>query len=370
MDALLTAAYGFGGVLIILLTVIFFVSGCSVVRTDISTTGYKKGMVYYYLPQTLVKINVTSKVATYYNSKSEILSSSIVEQNFAITTENIADTKELLTLNYKPNIFMSDELKYQVNEKGLLESIKVTTKDETAAIIETITNAPEQIIGRGGIEEEEEDNNYTLIVNEYTRDFHVKISEISNAQKDFEWNIIVLNEQGGNGYKDVDASFSLKLDTTFQTDSTIKEISSVDTTYIDGIITRPISNVTLIVNTAKEKTQETVLRVIDPEKLVYIPIKRTAFVKRENEITIQDGLIKSNEITNPSSVNGFISIPINIAKAIVSIPGQIITFKYDNKVNQKKLEEAEKNLLDMQQQLKELKELKEEINKTNNNQSQ
>jgi len=74
-------------------------------------------------------------------------------------------------------------------------------------------------------------------------------------------------------------------------------------------------------------------------------VKRTAFVKRTNKIGIQDGIILSNEITKPSSVEGFISIPINIAKAIVSIPSELVQFKFDNT---KKIGELEKAQLEIE----------------------
>ena len=94
------------------------------------------------------------------------------------------------------------------------------------------------------------------------------------------------------------------------------------------------------------------ITVIDNTKIVNIPVKRTAFGKRTNDIKIQDGLIIDNHIVNPSSAEGFVSIPIDIAKAIVSIPAQIIKVKIDNTTKLKDLEDKnlqlEKAILDSQ----------------------
>ncbi|MCE1198106.1 MAG: hypothetical protein LWW85_03985, partial [Marinilabiliales bacterium] len=71
---------------------------------------------------------------------------------------------------------------------------------------------------------------------------------------------------------------------------------------------------------------------------------------RTNKITMQDGLVLSNEINNPSSVEGFAMIPVNIAKAIVSIPTQLVQFKFDNTT---KLEALEKEKLNYEKALRE-----------------
>ncbi len=81
-----------------------------------------------------------------------------------------------------------------------------------------------------------------------------------------------------------------------------------------------------------------------------IPVNRTAFVKRVNKIGIQDGVILSNEINKPSSVEGFLSIPIDIAKAVVSVPAQLIQFKFDNT---KRLDDLEKAKLNYEKSIQE-----------------
>lgn len=103
-----------------------------------------------------------------------------------------------------------------------------------------------------------------------------------------------------------------------------------------------------------------------------IPVKRAAFAKKVSKLSIKDGVILSNEIIKPSSVEGFFSIPVDIAKALVSIPGQIVTFRHDNtkRLNQLEVEKLkyEKSLLDSQKfslgKEQELENLKLEIQKT------
>jgi len=350
MVSLSTFLYSFIviGILILIVGIVF--SGCSVVVTDISPVNYKKGMVYYYLPESLIKITSTAKVAVYYNESNKIKDKKVIEQKFVVTTKNIADTFQLLSLKYKSNALMYDHLKFDVNNNGLLKSLSVTTEDKTAAIIDELSSAPQSILvgdepsAKGG-------EKLVLKIKEYTSEFYAKPSDILNKPGTITWNILIVNEQGSVEFKNIDASFNVKISHKDTSKFDFNTITTVKNGCIDGILTRPLINTDLTISTDKINGEDKIFNlpvtIIDQSKLLNIPIKRTAFVKRENTIIIEDGLVTSNEITNPSSVKGFVSIPIDIAKAIVSIPGQLVTFRYDNTARLKALEE-QKNLLETQ----------------------
>ena len=88
MELLKFVMYSFLVIWIFLLILGIFFTGCSVVRTDISNMNYKEGMVYYYLPQSLIKITSSVKVAVFYNTDNSTLTggSRIIEQKFVVTT--------------------------------------------------------------------------------------------------------------------------------------------------------------------------------------------------------------------------------------------------------------------------------------------
>ena len=306
-------------------------SGCSVVKTNISRDDYLKGMIYYYLPESLVKITSTIKVKIYYDETGNTLTDSnrIEEQSFSVKTETIADERELLVLKYKSNIFMSDELKYEVNNKGLLGSVTVTTDDKTAAIINTIISPFAKVSKRELYETRGFGTRY--IIKEYTSNFSIRVSDIIGQEKLVDWQVPLFykGEKGKN--KSINASFKIKIAGNRCNKTDIKSISNTKNDHIDGILTRPLRNADLQVSTdlvtGRQETCSFWITIVDPNILINIPIKRTVFAKRENKIILEDGIIKSIEITNPSSFLGFVSIPIDIAKAIISIPGQLLTFK-------------------------------------------
>jgi len=328
-------------------------SSCAVVKTNFSSAAKKEATVYYYLPESIIKIRAAAKVAVVYNADSILANSTnIIEESFVITTEIIADTKDLLSLNYKPNALMADDIKYGVNAKGLLETVNITTEDRIADIIAKLGEAPKIILGKptGRKTLDARPVNQIVKIKEFTSDFAIKASAISSKARTIEWNLVILNELGVDEQpKIVQADFTLSSADIPAPPKSLRELINNDTTSknteIDGILTRPIKNISLTIKSAVNEagfnsTLPSNVVVADVTKLIVIPVNRTAFVKRTNKIGIQDGIILSNEINKPSSVEGFISIPINIAKAVVSIPAQLVQFKYDNTQRLDDLEKA------------------------------
>jgi hypothetical protein len=338
--------------LFLILLVYGLLASCSVVKTDFSSNAKKEATVYYYLPESIIKIRATAKVAVVYNADSTLTDSNkILEEGFVITSEPIADTKDLLSLNYKPNALMADDIKYAVNSKGLLESINITTEDRTANIVTKLAEAPQVIFSTSTAGTKA--LNTIVKIKEFNTDFALKASRISNTQETIKWNITILNELGINELpKTISADFKISSPEIVGSAPTLanlingKNASLID--EIDGILTRPLKNITLKFESAIQGADfntslPTNIVIADITKLIVIPVKRTAFVKRTNNIVIQDGIILKNEINKPSSVEGFVNIPINIGKAIVSIPGQLVQFRFDNT---KRLDELEKTKLD------------------------
>ncbi|HMG13924.1 MAG TPA: hypothetical protein VK590_00685 [Saprospiraceae bacterium] len=323
-------------------------SSCAVVKTDFSNVAKKEATVYYYLPESIIKIRATAKVAIVYNADNTLTgSSNIVEESFVITSEMIADTKDLLSLNYKPNALMADDIKYSVNSKGLLETVNITTEDRTADIISKLAEAPQIILGTSTGAAKAA--NTIVKIKEYTSDFAIKVSEISSTAKTIKWNLVIINELGVDEQpKGIPANFEVSSVNTPSTSPSLSALINNSSSEINGILTRPIKNISLEIKSAVpgisfNNTLPSNVVVADVTKLIVIPVKRTPFVKRVNKIGIQDGIILSNEINKPSSVEGFVSIPINIAKAIVSIPGQLVQFRYDNTKRADELEKAKLN---------------------------
>jgi hypothetical protein len=93
--------------------------------------------------------------------------------------------------------------------------------------------------------------------------------------------------------------------------------------------------------------------VVMPNKNILgsIPIERAPFVKKEFVLSFTNGMLTSVQTKNPSEVLGFISIPINVAKAIVSIPSAMLKFETTQINADNNLLTAQQKNLDLQRQI-------------------
>lgn len=357
-------------------TIFLLFCGCAVVKTNYSSDLAKDATVYYYLPQTVLTIKAAAKVAVVYDKDSILTDNSwVLQEGFQVVPDMIADTRDLLSLKYKPNALMDDSIRYAVNSKGLLETVHVTTEDKTASIIKQLSQAPAFIYGvpaaaTQGQNVSDGGNNNTkslipeggfVLIKDFTDSFSLKVSEISTAHTFIGWNLLLINEMKvQSGPKTLSADFRVfsrdvpnpitNFNNPGPKSNDLAYLLNVKDKHIqevNGILTRPLRNISITIEPNLQEFvgsgRTTNVAIADPSKLIVIPIKRAAFVRQTNDISIADGVILTNSIHKPSSVEGFISIPINIAKSIVSIPAQLIQFRIDNTTRSKELETAKLN---------------------------
>jgi hypothetical protein len=371
------------GLFVILLVCGIVLSSCSVVKTEFDDQPDPECTLYYYLPVTLLKIKATAQVAVCYSSDQKLTDSSkLLQEKFLIITETIADSKNLLTLNYKTNVMANDDVKYKINAKGLLESVDITTEDRTAEIVTKLTEAPAVILKSTDTGRNRAEDKFIYKIKEFSDEFCIAADSSMNDHL-FTWNIEIPNEMGINEMpKFLKAGFRIsspdlgkkKKDQVIEKTASKQVIDQMNDDaknkkddqpvnrklVYDGLLTRPVKNINLCFNLDQDSVKKhgagkefianqiPPVLIVDFNRLICIPVQRTPFVKRINSIAFQDGLILNNDIVNPSSVEGFVSIPINVAKAIVSIPGQLIQFRYDNT---KRLDSLEKIKLDYEKSI-------------------
>ena len=93
------------------------------------------------------------------------------------------------------------------------------------------------------------------------------------------------------------------------------------------------------------------IRVIDPNQVFKIPIKRMPFVKRVNNLKFQQGTLVSNELSNPSTAEGFVDIPISLAKSIIGIPAEIFRIQIGNSAKELEYLQSQSSLEDEKSRL-------------------
>lgn len=104
---------------------------------------------------------------------------------------------------------------------------------------------------------------------------------------------------------------------------------------------------------------ENVVHLPNKAPVLALDLKRVAFGKYTHVLQFENGMLKEVEFEIPSSGVGLMSIPIELAKAIASIPGEVLKLKFDVTSADKKLldeqaglAKSQKELLQSQEELK------------------
>src|SRR3546814_1557053 len=89
-----------------------------------------------------------------------------------------------------------------------------------------------------------------------------------------------------------------------------------------------------------------------------ITVTRAAFDEKTTTIDFEEGTLKQVDISKTSEVLEIVSLPVEILKAIVAIPAELIQLKIDTTNQEKNLIDAQKAHIETQLKLIEAQELR------------
>jgi len=334
-------------------------SGGVIIRSEpLSESDISEGDLIYYLPTANLQINVTATIVTVSTMDADkndvVQSAKLTALAFETLADVVPDTSQALTLNYQSSIFMSDELRLTTNGSGLLDTVMATTEDRLNGIISQVADSASKIamlstpfiMDTSGLAEDAGEQ--STKTSKYPATFLISAADIQQKSLLFPW---VINIDGTvNKTITVDASFNADIN-PLNPPTKVADVKSTN-----GILTRPLQTIRLTITSSalsgNKLSSTNDVQIPDPSRLVNIPVTRSSFVKKVNTPKFCKGLIVENYINQPSEVEGFVSIPINIGKALISIPAQIFNFKiqhkYQNQIAdltlQNKVAELEKQL--------------------------
>lgn len=311
------------------------------------TKEFKKADLVYYLPIATLQVTATAKVLIKKQTAPPQVSPELIELTIQTTVQYVPDTANPFALQYQGSWFSSDNFKINLNSMGLIEGVNVTAEDRIANIISSISDAPKTILSKANLEQAfAPEDGITTEEKVVTTTFYISSDELKSMKADCSWKIPI------DGSTPLDASFFLKFDSsTAEVGQKVEEV----TTELKGIFIRPVSRTRMFVFLKKDERDKndtkfengifkSELVVPDNSRVISIRINRSSFVKKTYGLKVSNGLLAENSIDKPSEVEGFISIPIAVAKAIVSIPAQLIQFRIVNIKNETTLETTQQAL--------------------------
>lgn len=304
------------------LVVSVLLSGCASDKVIESTTlamapspGYRPGPVYF-LPKAWLDIQIVRAV----NEKG------VVTDTFTLgQPELLADTSAAYRIHYDPDAFSEDKLVVETNAGGIITSVNTTVEskaiDFAKKFQEFVSAATPGAVKT--LAEEDQPKAFTL---------KVKIDPTDN--KDI--------ERVNNSLAALNSGMALSMD-RMGTPAVVSPVNDEDRPSL--WIAVPVS---YRASLARGPTiiGEALVTIPDPGKKMGLNVSRAAFAKAETKLTATNGFLTKYDYSKGSEAVGAASIPVEAAKAIVSIPSALFQFKVSSINQDKQLAAAQKDLLE------------------------
>lgn len=308
-------------ILIVCILYALFLSACSVMNTSpiAPNKGIIENQIPYFLPTGRLRIKMfTPEGSTECN----------------MTIEEVYLAERLLFLQYNPSIFSTDsDIKIAVSTEGFLTAIDSKTKDATPEIIVALAKIAKIAMGippapLAGLQLEPCKLDLTFDPFRETEKKHV-LEKIHNINPDI---------------------IGLKIVPMFNKVQAGLQQKSND-------IPNATKGVVYLTRLPYEFKIETSTKGVQLSQMVYLPnesplfvleIKRKPFVENSINITFDKGMLTQVKWTKPSEALGFINIPIDVAKAIMAIPGELLTVKVNDLNAEKGFLTAQKEYMEAQ----------------------
>lgn len=307
---------------------------------------------YYFLPTASLTIQATAKVlATRTADGTKITDTKLMELKLENSIAVVPDTRRLISVDYHPSIFAADELRLTTTASGLLQGVTAVAEDRIGPIITQLSDAPHQILTRdtptafnfmleGPVVFEKITE--TLV---YTNTFVILPADLRKSEFTVSWSINV-DGDSDNGKTTVDTSFRCSLE-----HKAAYNMADLINRPVDGLFTRPLVETPLKLFRKTDGTEFDAepsltysLLVPDESRLITVPVKRALFVKAKRVPVFTNGLLTENYIAKPSEVEAALSLLIAPLKAIVAIPGQLLSFRINHLKQETSLQTEQMNL--------------------------
>lgn len=266
------------------------------------------------------------------------------------------DFAQLFSLNHIRTAYAEDKIDITLTPSGLLTKVKISAEDKIPAFVQKLAEfAKEAVVaaaavGGAGLKDAKDGGlfRYVFLIDPTNDD---DLKAVNDSLKEVKCHLEVsLDPIPIINYTPEDKKF---------------------TENRQAIFYRPALPYKLTFRSTQSPIREEIQAALSlPNKapVMALDLERVSFGIYTNEISFENGMLKQVNLTVPSSALGFMSIPIDIAKAIASIPGEILKVKLDLSSKETGLIDAQKKMLEseeiLRQYIEELRKKKNEEGST------
>lgn len=235
-------------------------------------------------------------------------------------TTYVPDRSKSFAVRYKGNGMSDDTIHVKVGKNGLLDLIEVTTVDKTVDITKKLLEIGKNVARiatfaqAGGATVTEE----IVFTGSFDPTDSSDVAAINRALKTVDGHSCNVEVGGRTSSRSGKSVYPSYVSPTGQV-STITPGQAYD-----GVVFRPAAPYTLTLSCDGKAQQRTTVLLPDKSEMLYMPINRSAFITKVQKLDFDDGMLVDSSLTKPSEVLGGVEIPLEITRAILALPGEII----------------------------------------------
>jgi hypothetical protein len=368
-------------------------------------TKESKTGIPYYLPDTVVPITISGDFVVVPGRKGE--NPSDYEYVVSVTigkTQQVPDPNAALMLEYVPEIASDDVFKLEVGSNGLLSNVKSTSTDQSGAVILKLVELAKEVIklapaltmmtSKGQTDDATRTECYNAlqkmsVADELNLSDVLRFEAASSSSGTYQNPTVapdeVLSKQVASlnsrallamQKRSVHAEPAGSLVSSIRLDG--KPLSPVpgsvaatppavtaERKAYSGVVFRTMAPRRLSIavdaeglsfrhciirNIAAYQNSATVM-IADPAHTFVADTSRAILVSKKVDLIVSDGVLTGIEVDKKSELLQIVSLPVEILKAIASIPGEVLSVKVKQLTDENKLTTAQADLLKAQIEL-------------------
>ena len=229
------------------------------------------------------------------------------------STTYVPDASKRFAMRYRGNGMMADEIKVTLTKESLLDNVSVTTDDKTAEIAKKVIEIGKNLfrLSQGGGIRSQAAQSEELI---FTGSFDpTSPTELSKFNK-------ILSKIDGGPYRvelmNLSSSDAKAVNSTY-------EPAAPTSGRFNGVAFRPALAYGLVLYQGAKAQEVATVMLPNEAEILYMPLTRSAFVKKVQSLDFNEGMLVEANINKPSEVLGFIEIPLEITRAVLALPGEV-----------------------------------------------
>jgi hypothetical protein len=242
------------------------------------------------------------------------------------TTTLVPDMSRKFSLSYSPNKWFHDEITIQVGKDSLLDKVDISSEDRSPEIakklIELSTNVARSAAAFNGAPPSV--TYETIFTATFDPTSTIELNRINN---------LLRNVDGGPYSVDTNCvsspdftAASSNYDPSEFCKEPIPDIDAPSTTVTElpGIVFRPALGYSLTLSRGGVAMEVASVVLPNEAEVLFLPVSRASFVKKVQNLDFTEGMLTQVTVNKPSEIEGAVTIPLEISRAILALPGQIV----------------------------------------------